>query len=178
MQVSDALRGHLSHEDVCVPGSESTVPDLKGLEDSYQANHTHCDFAVDYYSMQYSLFINNVVEIVGGFFFLITAIYIISDTDTSQVSKHLSCGPAVFSIWCVLFGHYFTFVECLSSYVSLFRSVPRACSAEKAKSLSVPVKKAELQLMLKNAYPATVFKTGNEKLLVDARHLYYSVQPT
>jgi len=34
---------------------------------------------VDYYSMQYSLFINNAVEVIGGLFFLLTAIYIIRD---------------------------------------------------------------------------------------------------
>ena len=55
------------------------VPDMKGLADSYPANHTRCDFAVDYYGMQYSLYINNIVEVIGGIFFLITAVYIVSD---------------------------------------------------------------------------------------------------
>ncbi len=55
------------------------VPDMEGLADSYPANHTVCDFTVDYYSMQYSLFINNVVEVVGGIFFIVTAFYILKD---------------------------------------------------------------------------------------------------
>ncbi len=77
--MSDALRGQLSRDDVCQGSGMYEVPDMKGLADSYPANHTRCDFAVDYYGMQYSLYINNIVEVIGGIFFLITAVYIVSD---------------------------------------------------------------------------------------------------
>ena len=37
------------------------------------------DVSVDFYAMQYSLLINNVVEALGGVLFLVTAVYIIRD---------------------------------------------------------------------------------------------------
>ncbi len=78
-QVSDALRRQLTPETMCDEASRNEVPEMEGLEDSYGANYTRCKFTIDYYSMQYSLYINAVVEIVGGIFFIITAAYIIRD---------------------------------------------------------------------------------------------------
>ncbi|XP_059092093.1 protein spinster-like isoform X2 [Tigriopus californicus] len=76
--MSDALKQSLSQESVCLPESASkSMPAFAGLE-SY-SNVTQCDVAVDYYGMQYSLFTNSIVEVIGGIFFIITAIYIIRD---------------------------------------------------------------------------------------------------
>ena len=72
--MSDSLRGIITPDHACPNATEDQLPNLVG-----QTNQTLCDFSVDYYSMQYSLFINNAIEIVGGLFFLLTAIYIIRD---------------------------------------------------------------------------------------------------
>ena len=74
IQVSDSLRGTITQEYACPDASEDQLDSLVG-----QTNQTRCDFSVNYYSMQYSLFINNAVEVMGGLFFLLTAIYIIRD---------------------------------------------------------------------------------------------------
>ena len=74
IQVSDSLRGIITQDHACPGATEDQLVDLVG-----QTNQTRCDFSVDYYSMQYSLFINNAVEVIGGLFFLLTAIYIIRD---------------------------------------------------------------------------------------------------
>ncbi len=73
--ISDALRRVLTADAVC-----DTTPGSHGLLIVDEAtSKTGCDFAVDYFSMQYSLLISNAVEIVGGIFFLVTAVYIIKD---------------------------------------------------------------------------------------------------
>lgn len=59
------------------PNSHETIPTIQDMEE--YANKTRCDFVVDYSAMQYSLLINNVVEVLGGFLFLLTAVYIIKD---------------------------------------------------------------------------------------------------
>ena len=78
--MSDALRGSLPRDELCSDlgdTADQTIPELADV-DAY-ANRTVCDFTVDYYSMQYSLLINNVVEVLGGVLFLVTAVYIIRD---------------------------------------------------------------------------------------------------
>lgn len=78
LQVSDFLRNELHKTDaVCDPDMKSLIPILGGPENV--SNRTVCHYTVDFYSMQYSLFINNVVEVIGGLFFLLTAIYIVRD---------------------------------------------------------------------------------------------------
>ena len=77
-KVSDALRRSTNTTVLCDgPNSHETIPRFQYMEE--YSNKTRCDFAVDYSAMQYSLLINNVVEVIGGFFFLVTAIYIIKD---------------------------------------------------------------------------------------------------
>ena len=71
--MSDSLRGIITMEHVGCEDQQNQQQ-LVG-----ETNQTRCDFGVDYYSMQYSLFINNFVEVAGGLFFLLTAVYIIRD---------------------------------------------------------------------------------------------------
>ena len=77
--ITDNLKMFLpqSQPDLCDEVSQTTYPDVENIE-AY-ANKTVCSFTVDFYSMQYSLFINNIVEILGSFLFLITAIYVVKD---------------------------------------------------------------------------------------------------
>lgn len=76
--MSDALKQSLSQDSVCLPETVSkSMPSFAGLESF--SNVTQCDVAVDYFGMQYSLFTNSIVEVIGGIFFIITAIYIIKD---------------------------------------------------------------------------------------------------
>lgn len=79
--VSDALRVSLSSASIC--DQEGAVVPRQPIaalsEVDHMANVTQCEFAVDYYAMQYSLLINNAVEIVGGIFFIVTAFYIVRD---------------------------------------------------------------------------------------------------
>ena len=80
-QVSDALRRTLTPAQVCEVGTESKIvpsPEvIPGLEAF--ANQTECGINIDYSSMQYSMFINSFVEILGGLVFLVTAACIIKD---------------------------------------------------------------------------------------------------
>ena len=78
--VSDMLKKSFMADvdKICSAEIQSEIPPLEGLE-SYDKNVTVCDFTVDFYSLQYSLFITNAVEVFGGLFFLITAIYIVKD---------------------------------------------------------------------------------------------------
>ena len=74
------------------PNSHETIPTIQDMEE--YANKTRCDFVVDYSAMQYSLLINNVVEVLGGFLFLLTAVYIIKDKlrcDRYVAGKRKTC---------------------------------------------------------------------------------------
>lgn len=79
--VSDALRRTLTPADVCEVGTEvkvipspEVIPGLVAF-----ANQTECGVNIDYSSMQYSMFINSFVEVLGGLVFLVTAACIIKD---------------------------------------------------------------------------------------------------
>jgi len=68
--VSDALRAALPAPATCATAVGSVIT---------AHGHTICEYTVDYYGMQYSMFINNLVEILGGLFFIVTAVYILRD---------------------------------------------------------------------------------------------------
>lgn len=71
----------MSREEVCahIPAelADEPVPAFASMPE--YANKTRCEFALDHESMLYSLLINNVVEIIGGVLFVVTAFYIIKD---------------------------------------------------------------------------------------------------
>lgn len=84
--VSDALNARLTEDrtTLCDAAPNNTMPINANITTMAPStlgaqNKTECDYTVVYYALQYSLFINVGVEILGGILFFLTAIYIIKD---------------------------------------------------------------------------------------------------
>ncbi|KAJ9598500.1 hypothetical protein L9F63_010820, partial [Diploptera punctata] len=77
--ISEALKHVLSHSHT------NSHVNISSLNSSYNiSSEPVIDPAVEFYSLQYSLFMTCFVEVLGGFFFLFTALYIIGDKKDAE----------------------------------------------------------------------------------------------
>lgn len=64
-----------------------------GLNATASAVLTKVDPLVEFHSLQYALFSTNFVEVIGGLFFVLTALYIVADkreADRAATGKSIS----------------------------------------------------------------------------------------
>jgi len=85
LQLSEYFKGVLSHEQSLLEVANTNATASTLVAD--------LDPTVKFHSLQYALFTTNFVEIVGGLFFLLTALYIVADkreADRAATGKSIS----------------------------------------------------------------------------------------
>ena len=83
-QVSEALKNVLATSELPEISYSAMTNGSQSLSSNVSSNLT-VDPAVEFHSLQYALFVTCFVEVIGGFFFLFTALYI--SWDRRQAEK-------------------------------------------------------------------------------------------
>lgn len=83
-QVSEALKVALEPSDMSEISYSAITNSSQSLSSNVSSNLAD-DPAVEFHSLQYALFMTCFVEVIGGFFFLFTALYI--SWDRRQAEK-------------------------------------------------------------------------------------------